>query len=37
MTLDQLGYRVEIDGVVAANGNNSLWTGTGRDVAWTQP
>lgn len=37
MTLDQLGYRVETDGVVAVDGNNSLWTGTGRDVAWTQP
>ncbi len=30
-----LGYDVEPDGVVTFDGDNTKWTGTGRDYAWT--
>jgi len=29
-----LGYRILDDGSYAFDGNNSMWSGTGRDVAW---
>lgn len=31
----ELGYHVEEDGRYIPDGNNGLWSGTGRDVAWT--
>jgi len=37
MTLEQLGYQVGPDGVIGTNGNNGLWSLTGRDEAWSQP
>jgi prepilin-type N-terminal cleavage/methylation domain-containing protein len=33
--LEQLGYKVKPDGAVAFDGDNTLWSGIGRDVAWT--
>jgi prepilin-type N-terminal cleavage/methylation domain-containing protein len=30
-----LGYDIQPDGVVTFNGDNTKWTGTGRDYAWT--
>ncbi|MFQ5428887.1 MAG: type II secretion system protein [Phycisphaerae bacterium] len=33
-SLQTLGYQVAADGVVSVVGNNALWSGTGRDVAW---
>ena len=37
MTIEQLGYRVEANGVVRQDGNNSLWTPSHRDEAWIRP
>jgi len=34
-TLEGLGYEVGADGIIGLNGVNSLWSGNGRDVAWT--
>jgi len=33
---EELGYRTNFDGSYAWFGNNSLWTGTGRDVPWSR-
>ncbi len=35
-TLERLGYRVLPDGRVERDGQNSLWTTTGRDEGWTE-
>ncbi len=34
-TLKSLGYELQSDGAVDLVGNNSQWSGDGRDVAWT--
>ncbi|MCP4591202.1 MAG: prepilin-type N-terminal cleavage/methylation domain-containing protein [bacterium] len=34
-TPEQLGYRKNPDGSFGFEGNNTFWSGTGRDVAWT--
>jgi len=34
-TLEQLGYRNDPDGVIAFDGENTLWSGNGLDVPWT--
>jgi len=33
-SLESLGYAVDASGVVGLQGDNSYWSGTGRDVAW---
>lgn len=35
LSLKELGYRFNADGSIALDGENMLWTGDGRDVAWT--
>lgn len=37
MTLEQLGYQVNPDGVIDTDGDNSLWSLTSRDEAWIRP
>ena len=34
-TLEGLGYRVRANGGVGFDGDNTNWSGTGRDIAWT--
>lgn len=34
-TLESLGYDVAEDGIIGFEGNNKMWSGLGRDVAWT--
>ncbi len=34
-TLLKLGYKLEADGVVRMDGDNSMWSGSGSDEAWT--
>ncbi len=34
-TPEALGYRTNSDGSFRFDGNNALWSGSGRDVAWT--
>lgn len=34
-TIEQLGYRFNDDGSVAFDGENTLWSGRGEDIAWT--
>jgi prepilin-type processing-associated H-X9-DG protein len=34
-TLEQLGYHVDPEGRTLFDGNNGLWSGSGRDEAWT--
>lgn len=34
-TLVQLGYRLEPDGRIGFDGDNSQWSGNGRDLPWT--
>ena len=34
-TLEGLGYRGQPDGVIGFDGDNTSWSGTGRDFAWT--
>lgn len=34
-TMEELGYVHDSDGKIGVEGNNSLWTGSRRDVAWT--
>lgn len=33
--VQKLGYKLNADGSFALDGDNSLWSGSGRDVAWT--
>jgi len=34
-TVEELGYHVQPDGVIGFDGDNTLWSGTGQDIAWT--
>ncbi len=34
-TLLKLGYQVQPDGVIGFDGDNTLWSGSGRDTPWT--
>jgi len=34
-SLEQLGYKVNPDGSIALDGDNTKWSGNGKDVAWT--
>lgn len=34
-TPETLGYQTNPDGSIRQDGNNSLWSGSGKDVAWT--
>ncbi len=34
-TLQEFGYKLDPDGKVRDDGDNTQWTGTGRDVAWS--
>ena len=34
-TLAKLGYKLDGDGVVRMDGDNSTWSGSGRDEPWT--
>jgi len=35
-TQNALGYQIEPNGVINLTGNNALWSGSGRDIAWTR-
>ena len=34
-TLEELGYRYELDGRIGHDGDNTLWSGNGLDLPWT--
>lgn len=35
MTLERLGYRYGSNGGIGYDGDNTLWSGNGHDIAWT--